>query len=278
MAKGDTVYGAHSDNVNQVYGILGVIGTLGTADVNGTANTLPIGVNETTGAMYVQNLGGTTTIAGNIGTVGTVSAGTITRILGGTITNSGTVTGVGTIANIAKIHNAGTIVAGTIDKVTMLFGGTINASTVNSSTINAGTIDKVTMLFGGTINASTINAGTFKNDGRVARNVLTYSTTVALAGSAYGTIIGSASVGAGTYLWVNDISLLGEAGTTTYAAGFGTWNQGTSVLVRGQFGPNSGIQKSYPLAVNAGMTNQDLTVWSNAASTVDVSVSYFISA
>jgi hypothetical protein len=185
---------------------------------------------------------------------GVITSGTISVNTPGTIT-SGTV----------SVNTPGTITSGSISVIAGT--GIITASTVNAATINTGTI-----------NSATVNAGTFRNDGRSSRNIITYATTVSLAGSAYGTIIGSASVGAGTSLWVNDISLVNQTGTVTCVAGFGTWNQGTSVLVRGQFGPNAGIQKSYPLAVNAGMTNQDLTVWSNATANIDVSVSYFISA
>jgi len=49
-----TVNGAHSDSVNQQFSIIGVLGNLGTADVSGTAPTLPIGVDEK-GAMYTTS-------------------------------------------------------------------------------------------------------------------------------------------------------------------------------------------------------------------------------
>jgi lipopolysaccharide export system protein LptA len=450
--KGDPVYGAHCDNVNQVYSMIGVIGTLGTADTAGSANTLPIGVEETTGAMYVYNVGpaGTTTPAGTqdvnvvsgtvvtsmgdltggtldiitdgtIGIKGTVPvSGTVTTSMGdltggtidqitsgsiavtaGTVASVGTVPGIGTITNLGTVGtitgagvvttvsnitngtirvaagtvivttgtiNSGTINAGTINAATintgtinigsisgrganaaatvgfpvltggMDSGGTaysflvdttrrlhnvIEIGTINAATINAGTIDLLksgtvavstpgtitsgsiavtagsivgtvsvntpgtitsgsiavtagTMIITkGTIEAGTINAGTIKNDGRPARNLLSYATSVALAGTAYGTVIGSA--GAGTSIWVNDVSIINEAGTVTCAVGFGTENSGTAVLWRGLLGPREGIQKSYPLAVNCGMTNKDLTVYALQAATIDVAVSYFIS-
>ncbi len=59
MADSPTSSGAHSDNINQQFSIIGVQGTLGTADTKGTAYTLPFGVNPATGAAYVQNLGTT---------------------------------------------------------------------------------------------------------------------------------------------------------------------------------------------------------------------------
>lgn len=48
-------YVAHFDG-NQVPSMMGVVGTLGTSDTGGTSLPMPIGVNETTGAMYVQDL------------------------------------------------------------------------------------------------------------------------------------------------------------------------------------------------------------------------------
>jgi hypothetical protein len=152
-----------------------------------------------------------------------------------------------------------------------------------SIAVTAGTIGNaltVGTLSSGTINAGTINTGTIRIDARPARNILSYGTTVALAGTAYGTIIGSAAVGAGTSIWINEVSLINAGvGTSTFGIGFGTFMSGTSVLVRGKFVPGSGIQKSFPMAVNCGVTNSDLNVFTaDAAGTVDVSVSYFISA
>jgi hypothetical protein len=50
-----TVHGAHCDNVNQQFSIIGVEGNLGTADIGGTANTLPIGVNPINGGVFTNN-------------------------------------------------------------------------------------------------------------------------------------------------------------------------------------------------------------------------------
>ena len=62
--------------------------------------------------------------------------------------------------------------------------------------------------------------------------------------------------------------------------GFGTALTGTSVLFGGVLGTQVavGIQKGFSRAVNAGMTNQDLVAYIGGAGTVDVSISYFISA
>ena len=44
---------------NRAFSLIGVGGTVGTADALGTADIVQIGVNQTTGAMYVQDLSGT---------------------------------------------------------------------------------------------------------------------------------------------------------------------------------------------------------------------------
>ena len=149
---------------------------------------------------------------------------------------------------------------------------TVKVGTINSGTINAGTINS------GTINTGTINAGTFRNDGRPSRNILSFGTTFPSAGSAFGTLVGSAAIGAGTSLWLSDVSIVNNGGgTVTSGVMFGSNINGSAVLAKGQFGPQGGIQKSFPLAVNAGMTNTDLNCWVGAAGTIDVVVSYFIS-
>ena len=77
---------AHSDNENQVFSMLGVQGTLGTADIQGSAPTLPIGVNPLNGALYVQDLSGaagTTNIQGTVGISGTVPISGTTVVTGG---------------------------------------------------------------------------------------------------------------------------------------------------------------------------------------------------
>ena len=155
--------------------------------------------------------------------------------------------------------------------------GTVQYQTVKLDMGAAG----ATSPFTGTISEVTkISGGTLKVDGRVARNILSYGTTFGGAVAGYGTIVAAASIGAGTSLWVNDLSIINSkgAGTLTALVGFGTALNGSSVLVKGDFGPQGGIQKSYSLPVNAGSTNQDLVCYIGAAGTIDVNVSYFISA
>lgn len=289
MAKGDPVYGAHNDNVNQVYSMIGVIGTLGTADTAGTANTLPVGVNPDNGALYVDVMDttfnvGTLTVGtiNKVGTVSEVTNGSIKVTSGTGIITSGSIavvagTGVVTSGSIAVVAGTEIITSGSIavtdGTVKVTTNGTIASGSiaVTAGTIGAGTINA------GTINSGTINAGTIRIDPRPSQNMKSFATSVSVAGSAYATIIGSADVGVGTSIWVNDVSLLNEAGTVVCAVGMGTWNSGTATLFRGKLGPREGIQKSFPKAVNCGMTNQDLTIWTDGTTTVDVAVSYYIS-
>lgn len=53
----ETVNAAHGDNQTRHFTDIGVIGTLGTADVKGSANTLPFAVDPSTGAAFSNNIG-----------------------------------------------------------------------------------------------------------------------------------------------------------------------------------------------------------------------------
>ena len=235
----------------------------------------------------------------NTGTIDLMKAGTITRVEGGSIVvTSATVTGnLGTLSMLS---------AGTITTIPNIPGGTINnlaSGTINSATVT-GNLGTLSMLSAGTIsmiNAGTLTSsgtttgvgtltglgtvtaltmGTIKNDGRVARNVLSYGTTFGGTAAGYATLVGSTVVGAGTSIWVNDVSLINPNGNITCLVGFGTALNGSSVLAKGVFGTSSGIgiEKSFPLPVNAGMTNQDMVAYISGAGTIDVNISYFISA
>ena len=155
--------------------------------------------------------------------------------------------------------------------------GTVNYQIVKLDMGTAG----VSNPFSGTIPTVTnLAGGTLKLDGRSGRNILSYGTTFGGTAAGYGTLVGSAAVGAGTSIWVNDLSIINSKGTGNLTAliGFGTALNGTSVLAKGDFSAQGGIEKHYSLPVNAGMTNSDLVCYIGAAGTIDVNVSYFISA
>lgn len=151
--------------------------------------------------------------------------------------------------------------------------------TIGSGTL--GTITNVGQVYNaGTLQAGTINTGTFRADARTTQNIVSFGTQIANTGAAAATIVGSASVGAGTYLWLQDVSVINPNANTTCILGFGTAQQGTNVLFRGNLGTSSasGIEKPFPKMVNAGMTNQDLVFSTTGAGTIDLSISYMISA
>lgn len=87
--QGTTVNQAHNVQ-GPIASILGVIGTLGTADVNGTALTLPFGVDPNTGAIFTNNIGGASGYLEGT-TVGTMTGNAIIfRGTGGTTVAVGT--------------------------------------------------------------------------------------------------------------------------------------------------------------------------------------------
>lgn len=223
----------------------GTIATLGTMGTLGLVNTVTTVSNLSAGSVNV--IAGTIATLGTMGTLGTaLGVGvvtTVTNLSNGTIQNSGTVTGVGVIS----VLSLGTVV------------GTV---TTNQA-------------------SGTLNLGTVRTDARTTQNILTFGTNIANSGAAAATIVGSAAVGAGTSLWLQDVSVINpNTAAATVILGFGTTQQGTNVLFRGILGTNGavGIEKPFAKAVNAGMTNQDLVFSTTGAGTVDLTISYFISA
>lgn len=254
-----------------------IVVTAGTVVNNGgTAGTVTgVGVISalTSGTVSVNTPGTITsgTITPSGGTVGTVQGigvvTTVTNLSNGTIQSAGTVTGVGVVSALTSgtvsVNTPGTITSGTITPS----GGTVG--TVPG-------VGVVTALTSGSVN---VVAGTTRDDGRPARNILNFGTVFGGAGTAYGTLIGSASIGVGTSLWVTDLKIMNqEAGTLDCLVGFGTGLTGTTVLDRGKYVAQSGVVRQFAKANNGGMTNTDLVCWIGAAGTISVNVSYFISA
>lgn len=240
----------------------------GTVGLVTTVSNLSAGsVAVTAGTVGGKAASGAAAVANPVFIAGTDAGGTI---YGALVDNTG---------KLQTTTTLGDLSGGTVDEVTLLKAGTITKLEQGSIQVTAGTIGTV----GGVAqvhNAGTLQAGTIKLDGRTGRNILTYGTTFAGTAAAYGTLVGSAAVGAGTSTWVQSISMVNPAGAVTCMVGFGTALNGTSVLAKASIGTNYGIgiEKEFPLAVNAGMTNQDLVCYVSAAATIDVNVSYFISA
>lgn len=289
VTAGGTVYGLLVDSagVLQVNGTVstGGAGTQPTRIIDGTVTRVStIGTLEVGTISTMPNIpGGTIGLITRVGNVGTLEVGTITtlpNVPGGTL---GLVTTVSNITNGSVRITVGTITEGTIRN---LISGTINAATaiLNSGTINvgtfvmpSGTISVLPNLPQGSIN---VTAGTFRDDGRTTRNILSYGTQFGGTAAGYATLVGSTAVGVGTSTWVCDVSINNPSGNIVCLVGFGTALQGTSVLLRGTYGTSAGVgqQRSFPKAVNSGMTNQDLVAYIGGAGTVDFNVSYFISA
>ncbi len=254
MAFGSAVNSGHID-ANRIPSITGVQGTLGTADVTGSAMTLPFGVDPSTGAMYVNILAGagaasnpTSGTLSTLGTVGTIlgiggtvqvsgaSAGTNVNIVTGSQQTLGTV---GTVTNLGQVYNAGT--------VQNILGGTIQNSVI-----------------------PTLGVSTFGTHGTTGATV-------------FGTLAGGTSSGAGTEIFVTSLSLSmpSTAGSQDVSIGWGTnggtFHAGTGLIVRGNFPAGGGIQKNFATPINSG-TNAQLTVFQAGAGTVDVSVTFFVTA
>lgn len=295
-----------------ISGTVPISGTVTTSMGNLTGGTL----NAVQNAGTIQNmLAGTVSTILNAGTVQNQLGGTITKLLGGTIDTLSSITNIagGTIAISGTVPISGTVTAtagnasgGTLDLVktvgtinniaggTVAISGTPNINIAasgltalttatgvrdaNTLRVTVATNDLVpvtgTLAISGTVPVS----GTVMEDGRTNRDILTFGTTFGGTAAGYGTLVGSASVGAGTHIWMNDVSIVNTVGTITAMVGFGTALSGASVIARGQFAPNGGIQKSFPKAVNGGTPNMDLVCYISGAGTVDFNVSYFISA
>ena len=184
---------AHIDG-NQQFSIVGVSGTLGTSDTGGTADTVPVGANPATGAMYVQDLSGasgTTTVqmvSGtlNVGTVvipsGTINVGTFTNLGSNVNVVTGTVT-TGSLTNVAIVGTATGV--GVVSNVT---NGSINVltGTLQSSgtTTGVGVVSNVTTgsinVLTGTLQSSgtTTGVGVVSNLTNGSVNILTGTTTL----------------------------------------------------------------------------------------------------
>ena len=236
--------------------------------VGGTLNLVTTVSNLSAGSVNVT--AGTIATLGTMGTLGSaLGVGvvtTVTNLSNGTIQNSGTVTGVGSVSSLGSLAM---LTAGTVSM--------INAGTITSvGTIpGIGVVTSITNLAGGTI-----NAGTLRSDARTTQNILSYGTQFSGTAAIAGTIIGSSSVGSGTSLWLQDISVTNNNANVLCVLGFGTAQQGTNILLRATLGTAGaiGIEKSFGKLVNCGMTNQDLVMSLGAAGTIDVTFSYLISA
>lgn len=257
-----TVNGAHSDNVNQQYSIIGVIGTLGTSDTKGTALTLPVSVDAATGALNAVIVSGGAGGGGSnvnvftgtqqtLGTVGVLNAGTLNALASGTITGGtlqnlvsgtlGVVTAVTTVSNLT--NGSVNILTGTLQSsgtttgvgvVSLLSAGTITAvnSVVAGTQNTLGTVGVINNLVTGTLAAVTA-VTTVSNLTNGSVNILT-GTVTSVTNVAGGTFQrSSVPVQLGTPLATVGTTAAAVWGTLVAASGAGTkqYVSRTSIVV-----------------------------------------------
>lgn len=208
---------------NRAFTLIGVGGTAGTADASGTADIVQIGVNQTTGAMFVQDLSG-------------ASGTTNVLIVGGTL-DAGTVV-VGSIANVGVIHNAGTLAAGAnnIGDVDIATGTVTLLSTVTTvsnltsgsvrmtvGTLTTGSLTDVANLYSGSVrmtigtlttgsltNLASLHTGTIQSVSEVVKGTTTLVSTVTTVSNL---TTGSIVVTSGTLGSVAAVAQVHNAGT-----------------------------------------------------------------
>jgi hypothetical protein len=142
-----------------------------------------------------------------------------------------------------------------------------------------GTMTELTNLVKGTILA--LASGTLSPIPTIANQ--TFGTIGTTGATIFGTIAGGTSSGAGTEIFVTSVSITSpaSAGSQDVSVGFGTnsgtFHAGTGRLVRGMFPAGGGIQKTFWPPINSG-TNAQLTYFQAGAGTIEVDVTFFVTA
>ncbi len=275
-------------------------GTVGGAAANAAAasgNPNPVGGTDSGGTIrtiLVDSTGVQRSTGSSVMTVGTLTVGTLTNLVSGTINAlaAGTVTA-GTLTNLVSgtinALAAGTITAGTL---TNLVSGTINAlaaGTITGGTLgnlNNGTLALVTTvsnltngsvnLLTGTVtrvsNVGTVESGTFRLDPTTIPTMLQQGTLGTAGGSFFGTL--SAASGAGTKHYVQGVDIVVQSGTADVRVLAGSSIQGTGALAAGFFPPGGGIAKNWFPHFATG-TNSELIYHFVGAGTAYINVSYW---
>ena len=167
-------------------------GTVGSVIGIGTVSNIVTISGTVTGAGTVSNVGSLTNIGTlkgvdlvtRIGNIGTIESGTVTTTLA---LNTGTIT-TGSLANIAKIHDGGTVGSvigiGTVSNIVTTSGTVTGAGTVTNvgSLTNIGTlkgVDLVTRIGNiGTIESGTVTTTLALNSGTITTGSLTNIATL----------------------------------------------------------------------------------------------------
>src|SRR3990167_3689580 len=221
--------------------VMGVVGTLGTADTGGTSETLPVGVNPATGAMYVEDLSGalgttnvlvvggtlnagtvvqssgTTTLVSTVTTLSNLTNGSV-NVLTGTIQNSGTVTGVGVVSVLtvgtvggkaasgaAAVSNPvliwGTDSGGTVYSPLLDTAGNYQIDVITVPQVSIGTIPQVSV---GTLPTLNVTTGTITT-GSLSNIGQVHNAGTLAAG---GNNIGDVDVATGTVTLLSTVTTL----------------------------------------------------------------------
>lgn len=231
-----TAFASHVDE-NQQFTITGVIGTLGTADEAGTAKALPIGVNPSTGAVYVEDLStsnGTNVniVTGTINSLPQVSIGTIPQVSVGTLPTV-TLADYGTNVNVitGTINSLPQISIGTLPTVTLdNYGSNVNivTGTVGSITNigvihNAGTIVALPQVSVGTVPQVSVGTMPQVSIGTIPTvNLSDYGTNIEVVN---GTVTLVSTLTTVSNLTNGSVNIL--TGTVTRLSNIGTLESGT---------------------------------------------------
>ena len=241
---------------NDKYSILVQQGSVGTAAVEGTSQTMRVGGDPVTGAMYVMDLAGaagTTNVnvlSGTITEVSNLAKGTITRIEGGTIAlNTGTVNG----GDAASDSTFGYLNYGRMNVYNGATWDRLRGDTTGGAYVQVrgsnGTITRVGNV--GTVEA--IASGTIQNSGTTTGVGVVTSVTNLVSGTLLnsGTTTGVGVVTSVTNLVGGTVTALANgtitAGTVTRVGNVGTIESGTVKL-----NPNPSIASNVFGTTSAG--------------------------
>lgn len=247
--------------------LIGVSGTVGTADANGTADIVNISVDPATGAMHTKAIGASAAdpTSGTINTIGTI----------------------GSISDVGKVHNAGTIAAGSLGNVAMLHAGTIDAVTSVANLVKGtltklegGTLGEVTNLNSGTVrisvgtittgsltNIASLHTGTIQSVSEVVKGTTTLVSTVTTVSNL---TTGSIVITSGTLGSVAAVAQIHNAGTIQAGTVQINARPVTTVLSHGTLGTAGGsffatISAASGVGTNHFVSNVDIVMQSGTA-------------
>ena len=268
-------------------------GTVAEVTLVKTAGTISAGDNN---IGNVDIVSGTQQTLGTVGVVNNLVTGTLASLASGTITAGTVAATVGAVvgpnasagtSTTAPVQIGGTTATGTVYGMLVDTAGNPQVDVVTIPQVSVGTLSNIP---GGTITLVTtvsnltngsviLQSGTLTNgtitpyknpSGSVT---LTTHTLGTAAGTTWGTLI--APVGAGTYVYVQGISIVARSGTpdcaiTTNVAG----STGAGVLARGAFVPSGGIARDFNSPIQVGTNGTIAYMILNG--TADLTVNYWV--